>query len=92
MLELDWCELLTAWHEKRRGAVFWTTAPMQTLEHGLHAHSLAFVPHYTAPGQCSSVDVPFSDGKHVDSVRIKRVPENHRELQLSFSACKTSCT
>ncbi len=88
MKEFDWCELLEAWQETHKGTVFWTTGPLEDLEHGLHEHALAFVPHYTAPGQCNFVDVPFSDGSAAGSavgaarnaIRIRRLPENHREL------------
>ena len=58
--ELDWCELLTAWQEKRKGVVFWTTEPIKELETNLWEKRLAFIPHYTAPGECNGVDVPFS--------------------------------
>ena len=45
MLELDWCDLLEARQEKRKGIVFWTTAPIKELETGLHTHDFAFIPH-----------------------------------------------
>ena len=80
MVELDWPQLLEAWHDKRK-AVFWTTASIESLEQGLHDNSLAFVPHYSAPSQCSFVDVPFSDGKHRQHIRIKRVPKEHVQLR-----------
>ena len=51
MRELDWCDLLEAWLEKRKGVVFWTTAPIKELETGLHTHDFAFIPHYMAPGE-----------------------------------------
>ena len=80
MLELDWSQLLEAWHEKRK-VVFWTTEPIERLEEGLRANNLAFVPHYSAPDQCNSVDVPFANGKHKAAVRIRRVPEDHVQLR-----------
>ena len=43
MLQFDWSQLLEVWHEKRK-VVFWTTAPIERLEKGLHDHNLAFVP------------------------------------------------
>ena len=81
MLELNWPQLVQAWQEKRKGVVFWTTAPLKTLEDSLHANNLAFVPHYSAPDQCTSLHVPFSDGKHRAAVRIRRVPEDHVQLR-----------
>ena len=47
MLELDWSQLVQALQEKRKGVVFWTVAPLETLEESLRANNLAFVPHYT---------------------------------------------
>ena len=67
--------------QDKRKAVFWTEAPLERLEKGLHDNGLAFVPHYSAPGQCTFVDVPFCDGKRRASVRIRRVPEEHLELR-----------
>ena len=80
MKELEWGELPEAWQERSKGTVFWTTGPLEDLEHGLHENGLAFVPHYMAPGKCNSVDVPFPDGSRA-GIRIKQVPENHRELR-----------
>ena len=67
--------------EKKQGVVFWTTDTKEELESGLKAHDLAFIPHYSAPGRCNGIDIPFNAGKHKSSVRIKIVPENHRELR-----------
>ena len=80
MVELSWPLLLEAWHDKRK-AVFWTTAAIESLEKELHDNSLAFVPHYSAPSECSFVDVPFSDGKHRQHIRIRRVPKDHVQLR-----------
>ena len=44
MLPLDWSQLLEAWHERRKVA-FWTTEPIKSLEDGLRANNLSFVPH-----------------------------------------------
>lgn len=60
---------------------FWTTMDEETLRKGLLAHRMAYVPHYASPGHMNSVDVPFNDGKHVKTIRIKRVPDNHAELR-----------
>ena len=81
MQELDWDLLMEAYQEKRKGVVFWTTDSKEDLESGLKAHDLAFIPHYSAPGRCNSIDVPFNDGKHKASIRIKIVPEEHAELR-----------
>ena len=54
---------------------------IERLEKGLHDNNLAFVPHYSAPNQCTFVDVPFSDSKLQASIRIKCVPEDHLQLR-----------
>ena len=61
MVQFEWPLLLGAVQNKRK-AVFWTDAPLERLEKGLHDNGLAFVPHYSAPGHCTSVDVPFGVG------------------------------
>ena len=66
----------------RKPAVFWTTESIKTLDAWLTSEELTFIPYYTAPGRCSGVDIPFSDEDgHRKSVRIKLVPDNHRELR-----------
>ena len=81
MKQLDWARLVQAWQRREKGTVFWTTLSQEELESGLQANDLAFIPHYSEPGRCNGVDIPFCDGKHKASVRIKRVPDNHRELR-----------
>ena len=81
MLELDWAQLTQALQEKRKGVVFWTVAPLETLEDSLRASNLAFVPHYSAPSQYTYIDVLFYDGKRQASVRIRRVPSEHAQLR-----------
>ena len=81
MQELDWCLLLHAYQEKGKGVVFWTTDSREELESGLKAHDLTFIPHYSAPGRLNGIDVPFNDGKHKASIRIKIVPEHHLQLR-----------
>ena len=80
MIEFEWDLLIKALQE-RRADVFWTTMDEETLRKGLVENKTAFVPHYASPGHMNSVDVPFNDGKHRKTIRIKRVPDNHAELR-----------
>ena len=88
MLELNWSQLVQAWQERRKGVVFWNTAPLKTLEDSLHANDLAFVPHYSAPDQCTTLDVTFSDER---SFASGACPKTTYSFERSASACKKSC-
>jgi hypothetical protein len=75
------CLLLLEALQERRADVFWTTMDEDTLRKQLVEHKIAFVPHYASPGHMNSIDVPFTDGHHHQTIRIKRVPDNHQELR-----------
>ena len=79
MEELDWARLKEVYDSREKNVVMHTTKNVQKLKDGLHGHDLSFIPHYSAPGLLSGLEVPFPGG--TTGIRIKCVPDNHRALR-----------